>query len=178
MKVVRVLHPCVATLVTCSGRGVDNVLAVAWAMPVSADPPMVAVSISPKRYSYSLIEETGEFVVNVVSTDMLDAVWKCGTTSGRRVDKFSLAGLEKISSKVVKPPRVKGALASLECRVVDRVEVGDHVLFVGEVVAYHVDEEAFDVERSVWRLEKASILMHLGGELFVQPRAEPLTPRP
>jgi len=169
LKVVRVLHPCVVTLVTCAGRGVDNVLAVAWAMPVSADPPMVAVSISPKRYSYSLIEETGEFVVNVVSTDMLDAVWKCGTVSGRDVDKFKLAGLEKEASEAVKPPRIKGALASLECRVVDEVEAGDHTLFIGEVVAYRVDEGAFDVEKSVWRLEKADILMHLGGHLFARP---------
>jgi len=170
LKVVRVLHPCVTTLVTCSGHGVDNVLAIAWAMPVSADPPMVAVSISPRRYSYGLIEETGEFVVNVVSTDMLDAVWKCGTTSGCRVDKFSLTGLEKTPSEVVKPPRIKGALASLECRVVDRIETGDHVLFVGKIVAYYVDEEAFDVMRGVWRLEKADILMHLGGRLFTRPR--------
>ena len=176
MKVVRVLHPCVVTLVTCAGRGVENVLAVAWAMPVSADPPMVAVSISPKRYSYGLIGESGEFVVNVVSSEMLEAVWKCGSFSGREVDKFALAGLEKEPSKAVKPPRVKGALASLECRVANRVEAGDHVLFIGEVVAYSVDEKAFDMERGVWRLEKAAILMHLGGRFFVKPSAKTLTP--
>ena len=168
MKVVRVLHPCLVTLVTCAGRGVDNVLAVAWATPVSADPPMVAVSISPERYSYGLIEESGEFVVNVVSSEMLEAVWKCGSLSGREVDKFELAGLEKAPSEAVKPPRIKGALASLECKVVGRMEAGDHVLFLAKVVAYHVDEEAFDVEKGLWRVEKAKLLMHLGGRNFMQ----------
>ncbi len=162
-RVCRLLHPQIAALIACrSKEGRANVMTAAWAMPVSADPPMVAVSISPKRYSHKLISETGEFTVNIPSVELLDAVFYCGTVSGREVDKFEEAGLTPVRGEVVDAPVIAECAASLECRVVESVDAGDHTLFIGEVVAVHVKEGVFEEVYS----EEFEPLLHLGGSLF------------
>jgi len=145
-KAYRLVYPQLVTLVSCmdpeSGR--PNIITVAWVTPLSINSPMVGISIAPKRHSHDLISKSKEFVVNMPTLEILEKVVGCGRASGRSVDKFSKFGLTPTPARVVKTPIVEECVAHLECRLVNRVTVGDHTLFIGEVVAAYADEKAFD----------------------------------
>jgi flavin reductase (DIM6/NTAB) family NADH-FMN oxidoreductase RutF len=131
----RLLHPMHTVLVTYVGKtGKPNIITLAWAMPTSIKPPLVAISVSPRRHSHALIEETKEFVVNTPTMDILDKVVFCGTTSGRSHDKFKEAGLTPIPGKKVKAPLVRECVGHLECKLRSQCVTGDHTIFVGEIV--------------------------------------------
>ncbi len=101
----RLLHPRHTVLVSCVDRaGKSNIITLAWTMPTSITPPMVAISIAPKRYSHELIQATGEFVVNVPTMKILKETLFCGSRSGRKVEKFREANLTPAPAKKVKPP--------------------------------------------------------------------------
>ena len=127
-----------ATVVGDDSR--PNIITLGMYMPISLDPPQVCIGIDPRRYSHSLLEETGEFVVNTPSIDIEEEMHYCGVKSGRDVDKWKETGLTPIPSLKVKPPRIEECFSHLECRVVQSHTCGDHTLFVGEVVATTVDE--------------------------------------
>jgi flavin reductase (DIM6/NTAB) family NADH-FMN oxidoreductase RutF len=131
----RLLHPMHTVLVSCIGKaGKPNVLPLAWAMPTSHDPPLVAVSIGLSRYSHVLIEETREFVVNLPTVDIVKETLACGRTSGRNHDKFTETGLTPLPARKVKAPIVKECVAHLECKLHSQFKKGDHTLFVGEII--------------------------------------------
>jgi len=143
-KSYRLLYPRQVVLVgCCSPDGKPNALTVAWSTPLSASPPLVGVSISPKRYSHSLIEQTREFTVNIPTMEILEKVHLFGCVSGRSAEKFSSLGLTAERSKTVRAPIVKECVAHLECRVAESLTVGDHTLFIGEVLAAYADERVF-----------------------------------
>jgi len=163
-SVFRLLHPMHTMLVTSIGKsGKPNIITLAWAMPTSINPPLVAISISPRRYSHSLIEETKEFVVNIPTMDILKETFFCGTVSGRDHDKFKEAELTALIAKKVKPPLIKECVAHLECKLHSQFETGNHTIFVGEIVAAHANKEAFT---EAYDLEKAKMIFHLGGKEF------------
>ncbi len=160
----RLLHPMHTLLVTCVGKtGKPNVTTVAWAMPTSSNPPLVAVSLGPQRLSHSLIEESGEFVLNVPTLEILQAVYACGSFSGRSFDKFKKAGLTPIPARKVKAPAIRECIAHVECTVEDKFTTGDHTVFVGKVEAAYANVGVF-TERYV--LEQARMLYHAGGNNF------------
>jgi len=135
----------VVVIATCVGKeGGPNIITLGMYMPISSRPPMVCIGVAPRRYSHGLIEETGEFVVNVPSIGLEEQMHYCGVKSGRDVDKFAETGLTPIPAKTVKPPLIGECFGHLECRVVQRHVCGDHTLFVGEVVATSVDEDVMD----------------------------------
>jgi flavin reductase (DIM6/NTAB) family NADH-FMN oxidoreductase RutF len=145
-KAYRLLYPRHVVLVSCIDPATEkpNIITLAWSTPLSMDPPLVGISVAPKRYSHGLIQESKEFVINVPPMEILQKVAGCGSVSGRSVDKFSRFGLTPKRAKVVKAPAIEECFAHLECRLVDQVKTGDHTLFIGEVVAAYASEEAFD----------------------------------
>jgi len=158
------LHPRNTVLVTTVGKdGRPNVLAVAWITPISVNPPYLGISVKPGRYSHKLLLETGEFVVNIPTFDLAEKVMICGRKSGRQVDKFKEAGLTIEEAKVVRAPIIKKCAAHLECKVVNRFEVGDHDFFVGQVLAAYVSEEHF---KDVYDVRKHKTLLHIGKNKF------------
>lgn len=162
---VRLVHPMHTVLVSCIGKnGKPNIITLAWAMPTSISPPLVAVSIAPRRYSHSLIEETGEFVVNIPTMDILDATFYCGRVSGRDCDKFKDAGLTPMPARKVKPPIIEECVAHLECKLYGKFPTGDHTIFVGEVVEAYANKDCFS--EAGYNLEKARMIFHLGGNEF------------
>ncbi len=135
----------VVVMATCVGmEGRPNIITLGMYMPISSRPPMVCIGVAPRRYSHGLIEETGEFVVNVPSIGLEDEMHYCGVKSGRDVDKFAETGLTAIPSLKVRPPRIEECFGHIECKVVQSHVCGDHTLFVGEVVATSADEEVMD----------------------------------
>jgi flavin reductase (DIM6/NTAB) family NADH-FMN oxidoreductase RutF len=162
----RLVHPMHTVLVSCVGRnGKPNIITLAWAMPTSINPPLIAVSIAPRRYSHSLIEETGEFVVNVPTMDILNATFYCGRVSGRDYDKFKGSGLSQLPARRVRPPIIKECIAHLECKLYGKYPTGDHTIFVGEVVEAYANRDCFSEVRG-YNLEKARMIFHLGGDEF------------
>lgn len=169
----RLLHPKLTVLLTSvNEEGKPNIITLAWTMPTSFDPPLIAVSIGTSRFSHDLVENSGEFVVNIPTRDILDATLFCGSSFGKSVNKFKETGLTPIKSEEVTPPRVGECVAHLECKVVDKIRTGDHTIFVGEIVASSADEELFDKKSGSYNLEKLQLLYHVGGPDFVSTSEE------
>ena len=164
-RTTRLVNHGPTVLASCGGGSSANIITLAWVSPVSIDPPMLAIAVAPCRYSHGLISRTREFVINVPAPRILNAVWYCGTRSGRDGDKFEGAGLTPSPARVLDTPLIKECFAHIECRVVKTATVGDHTLFVGEAVGASVEPGAFDGHL---RLKgRFHTLHHLGGPLFV-----------
>lgn len=162
-------------MVSCVDRaGKANIITLAWSMPTSFHPPMLAVSISPKRYSHQLIEETKEFVVNVPTMDILKETLICGRISGRGYDKFREAGLTPLPAKMVRPPIISECVAHLACKLRQKITAGDHTLFIGDVLTAYANERAF--ERGKVALKRVKPVYHVGGDDFVVLSPEVISP--
>ncbi len=139
----RPVYPSPAALITCiSSEGVPNIITLGEVFNISIQSPViVGIAIRPQRYSYGLIRESGEFVVNLPTVDIADKVTMCGRVSGREVDKFALTGLSPVAASLVRPPLIAECPVNLECRLLEVTRIGDHDLFTGEVVAQQVDSD-------------------------------------
>jgi flavin reductase (DIM6/NTAB) family NADH-FMN oxidoreductase RutF len=132
-------------LLSCAdGDGSPNILAVSWVSVVCAVPPMVGVAIRDERFSYGLIKESAEFVLNIPPASLLRAVDFCGTASGATVDKFSTANLTPVPGVKVRPPMIGECPVNLECVVRQALPLGSHVLFLAEVAAVHADADVVE----------------------------------
>ena len=131
------IMPTALSLIGSSWQGTDNVMTAGWAVCCSVDPPLVSVYIYHKWLTRKLISESGEFVVNVLASDQVEVSEICGAVSGRKADKYAKAELKTRRGEKVNVPLIEGCVANLECKVVAEYEVGDHTLFVGEIVAAH-----------------------------------------
>ncbi len=160
----RLLHPQMAVLIGSSDGNRNNFMTAAWVMPVSANPPLLAVAIAPDRYTHELIEKSGEFTVNVMDMKYLEKVHYCGVVSGREEDKVSKLGLTVKRGRTVSAPVIEEATAVLECRVWAKYRTGDHTLFIGEVKAAYVKKEAF---KEVYDIEKFKPILHMGKDIYV-----------
>lgn len=139
------LSPVPAALISCSDKeGNDNLITLAWVGTVNSEPPMVSISVRKSRHSYHMIEESGEFVVNLTTRDMVYMTDKCGVISGSKEDKWALSGFTKEKAKVVAAPLVAESPVNIECKVIDAKELGSHTMFIGEVVSVSVDNSFFD----------------------------------
>jgi len=127
-------------LVSCEHHGKKNIISAGMFAYFSGKPPLVGIGIAPSRFSYGLIQKSKAFVVNVVDEKLVEAVKICGENSGRDVDKFELAKLTAAPATKVNAPLIEESPLSIECKVVQVIEVGDHVWFIGEVLATHVRE--------------------------------------
>lgn len=158
--VFEMLYPALVVLVTSIEKeGKPNVLTIAWSTPTSYDPPMLAISIRPERYSYDLIDQMKEFAVNIPDRTLMKQALICGTMSGSSINKFERADLTPVSARKIKPPIIKECIAHLECKLVNKIKTGDHVLVIGQVVAAYADEDSFDVKR--YAIERVQPLLHL-----------------
>jgi flavin reductase (DIM6/NTAB) family NADH-FMN oxidoreductase RutF len=172
----RLMHPYVTGLVTCCDSDGDaNIITVAWMMPASNKPPRLAISVAPPRYSFGLIQETGEFVINIVPYEMAEQALYCGRRSGRDVDKFEALGLTAQPAQHVRPPVIAECLAHLECRVMQDIEVGDHHLFIGEVLGAYARADVL-AENGQYDRPRVRQLLHLGGNVFTTTSTETVEP--
>lgn len=139
-------YPVPAVLVTCGQGEEANIITIAWTGTLCSKPPQLGIGVRPQRHSYSLIRETGEFVVNVPPERLLEKVDYCGMVSGKEVDKFDAAGLTAAPASVLKTPIIAECPINIECRVTQIIPLGSHDLFIGEVVAVQIDEEVLNEE--------------------------------
>jgi flavin reductase (DIM6/NTAB) family NADH-FMN oxidoreductase RutF len=156
MRISEQIFPRVVALICTSNKeGKPNVMTASFLMPVSFEPKVLAVSISPKRYTFENLKEVPEFTLNVLTKEMKEIAEICGSFSGKKFDKFKMAKLETEKSKKVLPPVIKDSPISLECKVLETREFGDHFLVIGQVLEEWV------------RKEKFIPLLHKTGEIYM-----------
>lgn len=161
------LYPLPVVMVSVAGRdGRRNILTVAWAGTICSDPPMVSISVRPERYSYHMLKETGEFVINLTTSELVFATDYCGVKSGRDVDKFAQLNLTPLPGKVVGAPLIAESPVNIECRVTEVKALGSHDMFLAEVAAVHADEKYMD-EKHKFHLEKAEPIVYSHGSYLL-----------
>lgn len=158
-------YPAGATIVTSHAHGRDNAMSVAWHVAISRQPPYYAICISPKRFTHSLIAETGEFVVNFMPKESGELIALVAGCSGREVDKFRAFKIAASQGSRVKAKVLADALAAYECRVTGQHTYGDHDIFVGEVLAVQFESSAFNSEGRL-DLERVRPVVYLGNDWY------------
>ena len=159
-------YPAVATIVTAQAKGKENAMAVAWHAPVSSNPPLYGVSISPKRFTYQLIADSKEFGINFLPFEAAELVASVGGSKGSEIDKFQRFNIAKNKPVRTAVPILEAAYAAYECRLVDDRGYGDHRWLVGEIVAVHWLKEVFTPDEVIdW--DKVSPILYLGKDLYI-----------
>ncbi len=163
--IYHLLHPKMAFFLTSIAKdGKPNVMACAWATPVSEEPPIVVVCVSKESYTAELIRQTGEFVINIPTKKLLKALWICGKTSGRDTDKFKKAGLKYSKAKSVRAPVIDECIGHIECKLWKTIDAGECYAFFGKILSACADDKY--IKNGLWT-ESAEIPLHLGGSRIV-----------
>ena len=161
------LYPLPVVMVSMADRaGKYNIITIGWAGTVCTNPPMVSISVRPERYSYPILRDTGEFVINVTTRELAYATDYCGVKSGRDVDKFKELKLTALPASKVEAPMVGESPVNIECRVRQIMPLGSHDMFLADVVAVHADEKYMDEKRR-FHLEKAEPIVYSHGAYLV-----------
>ena len=157
------LYPLPVVMVSMADKdGKSNIITIAWAGTVCTNPPMVSISVRRERYSYPIIQETGEFVINLTTKELTFATDYCGVKSGRDVDKFKEMKLTPVAGDKVKAPLIAESPVNLECKVTQVIPLGSHDMFLAEVVAVHADSKYMD-EKGKFHLEQAEPIVYSHG---------------
>ena len=160
------VYPVPAVMVSVSDKnGKANIITVAWAGTVCTNPPMVSISVRPERYSYKMLTDTREFVINLTTEKLAFATDYCGVKSGRDVDKFKELRLTREKASHVGVPMIGESPVSIECRVREIQEYGSHSVFTADVLAVHVDTAYMD-EKGKFDLASANPIVYSHGEYY------------
>lgn len=154
--------PLPPALITSTDGKKPNVMTAAWTGIICSEPVITYVSLRPSRYTHELISKSKEFVINMPTWKIADAVDTVGVKSGRDTDKFALTGLTPLASSKVKSPQIEECPVSLECKVIDVRSFGSHDMFIAEVVAVDVDDKYIN-DAGALDLEKAGLLAYAHG---------------
>ena len=163
-KAGNMLYPLPAVMVSVADKdGNYNIITIGWAGTICTNPPMLSISVRPERYSYHMIEETGDFVVNLTTEELAYATDYCGVKSGREVDKFKELHLTAEKADHVHAPLIKECPVNIECKVTEVKELGTHHMFLAEVAAVQVDE-AYMKKNGKFELNSTGLLTYSHGE--------------
>ena len=161
------LYPIPAVMVSCGTMEKSNIITVAWTGILNTDPAMVYISVRPSRYSYNLIKEQGEFIINLTTKDLVKATDWCGVRSGAQYDKFKEMNLHKEKANFVKCPMIKESPVSIECKVKEIKELGSHNMFIADVLAINADEKYID-EKGAFDISKCDLISYSNGGYYTQ----------
>ncbi|MCQ2551205.1 MAG: flavin reductase family protein [Clostridia bacterium] len=159
------LGPVPAVMVSLGEGDKKNIITIAWTGIINSDPAMTYISVRKSRHSYSILKETGEFVINLTTEDLAKATDYCGVKSGRDVDKFKEMNLTPGKCQEVKCPLIEESPLSLECQVTEVKELGSHDMFMAKIVGVNVSDELIDEDGHI-ALDKAHLLSFIHGEYF------------
>ncbi len=157
----------IAWISTVSKEGIYNLAPFSYFAGVSSEPPLIAVSIGrketkAKKDTWKNIEETGEFVINMVTKEVVEKMNITALPFDEEIDEFKEANLTPVPSSVVKAPRVKESPVNIECRKFEIIEIGKMGLILGEVLKIHVKDDILN-EKGYVDTEKLEIIGRLGG---------------
>lgn len=161
------IYPIPAVMVTCGTMQKSNIITVAWTGIVNTNPAMVYISVRPERYSYHLIRQQKEFVINLTTNDLAKKVDWCGCRSGSKYDKFKEMKLHKEKANFVKCPMLQESPVSIECKVKEIQPLGSHHMFLAEVLAIHADQKYID-EKGSFDISKCNLISYANGAYYTQ----------
>jgi len=159
------LYPLPAALVSCGTMEKSNIITVAWTGIINTNPAMVYISVRPSRYSYKLIKEQGEFVINLTNKELARATDWCGVRSGSKFDKFKEMRLHKEKANFVKCPMIKESPVSVECKVKEIKELGSHHMFIAEVLAINSDDNYIN-DKGAFDISKCNLIAYSNGHYY------------
>ncbi len=159
------IAPLPPVMVTCGTEEKPNILTIAWTGILNTIPPKTYISVRPSRYSYNLIKESKEFVINLTPAELVKACDYCGVKSGDKFNKFEDMKLTTQKASVVSVPLLEQSPVSIECKVTDIVPLGSHDMFIADIVAVNVAEELIDSSGKL-HLDKANLVAYSHGEYF------------
>ena len=161
------IYPVPAVLVSCGDAQQGyNIITIAWTGTICTDPPMCYISVRPERYSYGLIQRSGEYVINLTTRELAFAVDWCGVKSGREYDKFKEMKLTPMSAQKVSAPLIAESPLSIECRVREVMPLGSHDMFISEVVAVNADESLINPRTGAFEFSHAEPICYSHGRYF------------
>ena len=143
----------------------SNIITVAWTGILNTNPATVYISVRPTRYSYNLIKEQGEFIINLTTKDLVRATDWCGVKSGKDVDKFKEMNLHKEKANFIKCPMIKESPVSVECKVKEIKEMGSHHVFIADVLAINASKEYID-EKGAFDISKCDLIAYANGGYY------------
>lgn len=159
------LAPVAPTMVSCGSEEKPNIITIAWTGIVNSNPPMTYISIRPSRYSYDIIKESGEFVINLTPSRLVRQADWCGVKSGRDVDKFKECHLTPGKANQVSAPLIEECPINLECKVKNITPLGSHDMFLAEIVGIDIDEQYLDEDGKL-HMEQCGLASYMHGEYF------------
>ncbi len=159
------IAPLPPVMVSCGDMEKSNIMTVAWTGIINTIPPKTYISVRPSRYSYNIIKESGEFVINLTPSKIIKAADYCGIYTGAKVDKFAKCNLTKEEANEVECPLIAESPLSLECKVTEIVPIGTHDMFLADIVAVDVDESLLDKDGRL-DLARAGLAAFAHGEYF------------
>ena len=159
------VYPIPAVMVSCGTMEKSNIITVAWTGILNTEPAMVYISVRPTRYSYNLIKEQGEFVINLTTKKLVRETDWCGVKTGAKVDKFKEMNLHKEKAKFVQCPLIKESPVSIECKVKEIKELGSHHLFIAEVLSIDADDKYID-EKGAFDISKCDLIAYANGGYY------------
>ena len=161
------LYPLPAVMVSCGTKSEDyNIITVSWTGTINTDPPMVSISIRKERHSFKIIKESGEFVINLTTEEIVRAADWCGVKSGRDFDKFKEMKLTAVSASKIKTPLIAESPVNIECKVSQVIELGTHHMFLAKVVAVNVEERFLDKQTNKFDLRQTNPIAYLHGSYY------------
>jgi flavin reductase (DIM6/NTAB) family NADH-FMN oxidoreductase RutF len=164
-------YPKVAAILTVNAGGKKNAMAAAWHSAISFKPPLYGVAVAPKRYTYQLIVEAGEFGINFMPFDAAELIASVGGSRGGEMDKFRKFNIAEEKPLKTKVPILRDAYAAYECKLVDNKTYGDHAWMIGEVVAVHFADDLF-TDKGTLDVSKLNPTLYLGAELYITANRE------
>ena len=159
------IYPIPAVMVTSGNMEKSNIMTVAWTGILNTNPAMCYISVRPERYSYNLIKESGEFIINLTNEDLVFATDWCGVRSGRDYDKFKEMNLTKEKANHVNCPLIKESPVSIECKVREIKELGSHHLFIADVICIDADEKYID-KNGAFDISKCNLIAYSNGGYY------------
>ena len=159
------IYPIPAVMVTSGDMKKSNIMTVAWTGIINTNPAMCYISVRPERYSYNLIKESKEFVINLTNEKLAYATDWCGVKSGKNVDKFKEMKLTKEKANHVKCPIIKESPVAVECKVKEILELGSHHMFIAEVLSIDADEKYID-EKGAFDISKCDLIAYANGGYY------------
>ncbi len=161
------IYPLPAPMITCGDiDGSYNIITIAWTGIISTDPPRCYISVRPNRFSYGIIKDNGEFIINLTTAELAYATDWCGVKSGKDVDKFKEMNLTPQRAKDVKPPMIGESPINIECKVFDILEMGSHHMFLADILRIHATEKFINKETGAFNLSKADPICYSHGKYY------------
>ena len=159
------IYPIPAVMVTSGNMEKSNIMTIAWTGILNTNPAMCYISVRPERYSYNLIKESGEFVINLTNEKLAYATDWCGVRSGKDHDKFKEMKLTKEKANHVKCPIIKESPVAIECKVKEIRKLGSHHMFLAEVLSIDADEKYID-EKGAFDISKCDLIAYANGGYY------------